>query len=64
MIEEDPNIRKADEVFNRYVDEIERTKISDIAIRRAMKKFDVKNLKINNVTPLRAKKMYTTILPK
>lgn len=29
-----------------------------------MKKYDVKNLKINNVTPLRAKKMYSLILPK
>ena len=48
----------------RYVDEIENEKISDIAIRRALKKYDVKNLKINNVTPLRARKIYSTLLPK
>lgn len=33
-------------------------------MRRAIKKYDVKNLKINNVTPLRAKKMYSAISSK
>lgn len=33
-------------------------------MRRALKKYDVKNLKISNVTPLRAKKMYSGIIPK
>jgi hypothetical protein len=47
-----------------YVEHIEKNKISDVSIRRALKKYDVKNLKINNVTPLRAKKMYSSILPK
>jgi hypothetical protein len=46
------------------VDEIEHNKLAEISIRRALKKYDVKNLKINNVTPLRAKKMYSTIIPK
>lgn len=47
-----------------FVDEIDRNKISDVSIRRALKKYDVKNLKINNVTPLRAKKIYSSILLK
>ena len=51
-------------MFLQFADEIEKNKISDISIRRALKKYDVKNLKINNVTPLRAKKMYATIIPK
>lgn len=55
---------KAQDIFEKYVDEIEASKIGEISIRRALKKYDVKNLKINNVTPLRAKKMYTCILPK
>lgn len=57
-------LEKAEQVFTHYVDQIELGKVSDIAIRRALKKYDVKNLKINNVTPLRAKKIYGTILPK
>ena len=57
-------LEKAEQVFTHYVDQIELGKVSEIAIRRALKKYDVKNLKINNVTPLRAKKIYGTILPK
>lgn len=58
------SLERAEEVFLRFVADIETGKFSDIAIRRALKKYDVKNLKINNVTPLRAKKMYSSILPK
>ena len=38
--------------------------MSEIAIRKAMKKDDLRNSKIDNVTPLRAKKMYATLLSK
>ena len=38
--------------------------MSEVAIRKAIKKYDVRNSKIDNVTPLRAKKIYTTLLSK
>ena len=57
-------LQRASEVFSNYVEQIELAKISDVAIRRAIKKYDVKNLKINNVTPIRSKKIYNAILPK
>jgi hypothetical protein len=57
-------LKRGQELFLEYVENIEKNKISDVSIRRALKKYDVKNLKINNVTPLRAKKIYSTIIPK
>lgn len=50
--------------FVAFVDKIEAQKLNDVAIRRAIKNYDVKNLKIVNVTPLRAKKMYETLFIK
>lgn len=64
MLDLNETLSKGEHIFNSFVDEIEKDKISDISIRRALKKYDVKNLKINNVTPLRAKKMYSAIIPK
>ena len=61
---EEELIRKADMVFNNYIEEIAKGGFNDVAIRRAGNKFDVKNLKINNSTPLRARKIYSSILPK
>ena len=57
-------IKKTEVAFNNYIEEIDRGRLNDAAIRRAGKKYDVKNLKINNITPLRAKKIYSSILPK
>ena len=57
-------LKKADEVFSAYMEDIEKERLNDVAIRRAVKKYDVKNLKINNITPLRARKIYNSILPK
>lgn len=50
--------------FEQFVDLVDRQKISEIAIRRAMKNYAIKNLKIKNVTPIRAKKMYEILFQK
>ena len=63
-MEENDVLVKAEQAFHSFLEQIEKGRLNDVAIRRAVKKFDVKNLKINNITPLRARKIYSSILPK
>lgn len=50
--------------FLNFVDEIEKNKLSDLAIRRGYKNYDIKNLKVNNITPIRARKIYESLVNK
>jgi hypothetical protein len=46
------------------VTEIENKRANEVAIRKAIKKFDVKNAKIQNLTPLRVKKIFSSLATK
>ena len=57
-------LTKSEQNFLAFVHEIESNKVNDEAIRKSLKKYDVKSLKIHHVTPRRSKNIYSALLKK
>lgn len=57
----DKDLEESQQIFNDFTEFLEKNRMSEVAIRRAMKKYEIKNMKVNDVTPLRARRMFETI---
>lgn len=57
----DQDLEESQQIFNDFTEFLEKNRMSEVAIRRAMKKYEIKNMKVNDVTPLRARRMFEAI---